>query len=289
MNNPVLYLHVESNKNKGGGGFGSGYLNRTLEEEAIRCVKSWRKYGGLYKDIPIAAVCVTKNPPSMGTVIKLNQLGVTYIESPIEGTDKHPAGWWATPLGGRLLEECSDHDFIIHVDLDMMLLRELDVETVAIRNGNIAKCAVYSDGFEDDKDIDPRWKKTFVTCFITSWTECKFYTLWHKKMMELDSIWRKRFQKEIEGTKKWSRDDWWDYCNLEEHAVDCLYYEDELPIEKIEKVQMGLGYEGVGDLTDEELRSVCFFHNHHDDVEDYEKTLKEYARRRMKLYDKRKF
>ncbi len=31
--NPVLYLHVESNKNKGGGGFGSGYLNRTTPEK----------------------------------------------------------------------------------------------------------------------------------------------------------------------------------------------------------------------------------------------------------------
>lgn len=284
--NPVLFLVVEGNKNKGGGGFGAGQKNKLLCDEAIRCVASWRKYGGVYKDIPIIAVCITGNLPSTETIKKLHLLGVSFIEDYQPETESYPAGWWSTPLAGIMIEEHTLHDFIIHIDLDMFLVKHLDKDDIlSSERKYIAACAVYSDGYEDDQQMDPRWKKTFVTCFITSWSSNRFYTMWYRKMMRLDQIWKNKFPNEISGNEQWSKTDWWDYCNLEEHAVDCLYYEDGEAIDKIHKIQIGpyQGYEGVNDLTNEEFRKVCFVHNHIDNREGYVKIMKEYALRRIEI------
>jgi hypothetical protein len=285
LKNPVLYLHIESNTNKGGGGFGAGQPNKMLEEEAIRCVHSWRAFGGHFKDIDILCLCMTNNPPSDKTIKLLSNKGVKFKHVYDPETDWFPAGWWATPLGGKWIENSTEHDFIIHIDLDMLLLRTLHEEVVRVPEGYLAKCAVYSDGFEDDYQIDPRWKKTFVTCFITSWVENEFYTKWYNLMYWMGVEFKHIFSQEIEGKKPWDPKAWWDYCNLEEHAVDSLHFNHSEPIAKAEKIQIGpsQGYESVGDMTDEELLNVYFLHNHFDNQEEYRRTMKEYARRMVKL------
>jgi len=222
--NPVLYLHVESNKNKGGGGFGAGQPNKMLEEEVIRCVKSWRVFGGPYKDIDILCLCMTDNPPSDNIIKLLSNKGAKFKHQYDSETDWFPAGWWATPLGGKWVENNTDYDFIIHIDLDMLLLRSLSEEVVRVPEGYMAKCAVYSDGFEDDYQMDPEFKKTFVTCFITSRTTDLFYSSWYHYMYWMGLDFKQKHDDEIRGNKLWSKKDWWFYCNLEEHAVDVMFY-----------------------------------------------------------------
>jgi len=284
--NPVLFLVVEDNRNKGGGGYGAGQKNKLLTDEAIRCVTSWRKFGGVWKDISIVAMCITGNLPPVETINKLKNLGVTFIEEYQPETKNYPAGWWSTPLAGRLIEAYNTiDDFIIHIDLDMFLVKHLLEYDILSSSEYLAACAVYSNGYEDDKQIDPRWKKTFVTCFITSWNSNKFYTKWYNKMMNLNEVWKNKFPDEIAGLKQWNKPDWWDYCNLEEHAVDCLYYEDREIIDKVHKIQIGpyQGYEGVYNLTDKEFKKVCFVHNHIDNHDGYVKIMKEYASRRIEI------
>lgn len=285
MNKPVLYLHVESNENKGGGGFGAGQPNKMLEEEVIRCVRSWRALGGPFKDIDILCLCMTNNPPSVKTITKLKQYNAKFNHIYCRDTNWFPAGWWATPLGGQWIEQNTDYDFIIHIDLDMLLLKTLSEEAVRVPEGYIASCAVYSDGFEDDYQMDPNFKKTFVTCFITSWVENEFYTKWYERMYWMGQEYQYMYEREFKGEKPWDPKDWWFYCNLEEHAVDVMFYNDNEPIAPVQKIQIGpsQGYESVGDMTDDELLNVYFLHNHFDNQEEYRRTMREYARRMVKL------
>ena len=77
---------------------------------------------------------------------------------------------------------------------------------------------------------------------------------------------------------------WWEYCNLEEHAVDVLYYERDWNIEQVHKCQIGNGnaYDTVDSLTDEEMERVFFNHDHfHDECK--QQTIREYLTRMMRL------
>jgi len=270
----ALVLTVEGNDNKGGGGgYDGGGPRRELEAEAIRCVINWRKHGGPFKSIPIYCMCPTNNPPSQKTVNQLGEWDATYIheENPI--TDLFPAGWWNVPYVGYLLETRIPEDLIIHVDLDMQLIRDANEELVWTDPDKYdAKCAVYSEGFEDDEQISPDFRKEFVTCFVTSWREKRFYLKWWEKMLFIQARW------------DFTKMTWWAYCNIEEHAVDVLYHEDEVPIEKVHKVQIGndQGYDTVDTLTDEELKQVYFLHNHADNPDGAKRTVLEYTKRMLK-------
>lgn len=272
MINPAFIAHVESNINKGG----ESIANRPLEEEAIKCFSSWRKMGGKWKDMPIYAICHTGNPPSKETLKEFEKLKVNFIDAYDPISETFPAGWWNVPLSGMWAEDNLDHNFLIHTDLDMVLLKEPDNELIYCSPLNLAKCAVYSENFPDDKFITPDYRKLFVTCFITSWTHRKFYTKWYKQMMELKAHWD-----ELELNDEES---WWEYCNLEEHAVDVLYYERDWNIEQVHKCQIGNGnaYDTVDSLTDWEMERVFFNHDHfHDDCK--QQTIKDYIMRMMEL------
>lgn len=276
MNKVAFIVAVESNKNRGGGGRGSGEFNRPLEEEAIRCFQSWRSpLGNMFRDIPIYAICMTGNTPSKKTLEEFKKLNVTYTEVYNEDTKKFPAGWWSTPLIGKWAEENLDEDLFIHTDLDMILLRKASSYLTQFNTGYEIKCSVYSENFPDDYQIVPEWKKLFVTSFCCSTKQSKFYTKWYNKMMELNEQWNK---------KDLNPKDWWIYCNLEEHAVDVLYYIDGLKIQHMNKIQIGNGtaYDTVESLTDKEINNVYFNHDHFHDKWS-KKTIEEYVKRRIML------
>lgn len=267
----ALILSVESNINKGGGGgYDGGGCRKNLEEEAIKCVKSWRKYGGNLKDIDIIAMCCTNNPPSQNTIKALQELGVNYIHKYYPITDGFPAGWWSVPLVGKIVENMMDYDFLIHIDLDITLIRELD-ERIFWHSSisDFAKCAVYSKEFPDDEKYIKCVEKTFVTCIISSWTSNMFYTKWFDTMMD---IWSKWILEE---------DTWWNYCNIEEHAVDYIYHKYNMHIVPIKKSQIGndQGYDTLDSFTDDELDKIYFLHNHFDNPDGANRTIMDYFKR----------
>jgi hypothetical protein len=265
----AFIAHVESNKNKGG----ESIANRPLEEESLKCFESWRRLGGKWKDIDIYAICHTNSPPSEDTLKEYQKMNVEFVHKYYTITDTFPAGWWNVPLSGSYAERTLDHDFFIHTDLDMVLLKEPDDELIMTDS---VKCAVYSENFPDDMQIVPDYRKLFVTCFITSWRNTEFYTKWYQEMMRLEREWKNR---------DWTdKENWWKYCNLEEHAVDVMYYQKGYKIDQVHKCQIGNGnaYDTVDSLTDEEMYRVFFNHDHfHDDCK--QQTIKEYVLRMMEL------
>jgi hypothetical protein len=273
MIDTAFISHVESNVNRGG----ESIANRPLEEEAIKCFSSWRKMGGKWKDMPIYAICHTNNPPSENTLNEFKNLDVTFVDAYDPISETFPAGWWNVPLSGMWAEDNLNHDFLVHTDLDMVLLKEPDDELMYCSRDNHARCAVYSENFPDDMAISEDYRKLFVTCFITSWSKNKFYTCWYEEMMRLKDKWDKH--PVLDNTQRW-----WQYCNLEEHAVDVMYYEKEFRVEQVQKCQIGNGnaYDTVDSLTDAEMLRVFFNHDHfHDDCK--QQTIKEYIMRMMEL------
>jgi hypothetical protein len=268
----AFIAHVESNQNKGG----EYVSNRPLEEESLKCFESWRRLGGKWKDIDIYATCHTNNPPSEVTLKEYEKMNVTFVNHYYTITDEFPAGWWNVPLSGRWAEDHLDHQFLVHTDLDMILLKEPDDELMYCSQDSYARCAVYSENFPDDMQIVPEYSKLFVTCFITSWAKNKFYTLWFQEMMKQENRWTNR---------DWNdKENWWKYCNLEEHAVDVMFFEKGMEIEQVHKCQIGNGnaYDTVDSLTDEEMHRVFFNHDHyHDDCK--QETIKQYVMRMMEL------
>lgn len=271
----ALVLAVEGNDNKGGGGgYDGGGPRSKLEAEAVQCVINWRKHGGPFKDVSIYCMCPSERAPSPLTVHRLEEWGVIYVHEVHPETSSFPAGWWNVPYVGSLMEQRISEDLIIHVDLDMQLIRDATEELVwtdPVRYD--AKCAVYSEGFEDDEQISPDFRKEFVTCFVTSWRDRRFYQRWWDKMVEIQKSWDHEAMT------------WWAYCNIEEHAVDVMYHVDGARIEKAHKVQIGndQGYDTVDTLTDEELQSVYFLHNHADNPEGAGRTVLEYTKRMLRI------
>lgn len=272
----AFIAHVESNENSGGGGNGSGESNRPLEEESLKCFESWRRFGGKWKDMDIYAICCTNNPPSQDTLKEYSKMNVNFVDAYYATSDSFPAGWWNVPLSGAWAELNLDHKFLIHTDLDMILLREPDDELIMCDFKSDAKCAVYSENFPDDFQLSPNYKKLFVTCFITSWRDKRFYYRWYGEMMRQEVMWSNR---------DWNdRENWWKYCNLEEHAVDVMYYEKKYKIEQVHKCQIGNGnaYDTVDSLTDYEISRIFFNHDHfHDECK--KDTINQYVRRVMEI------
>ncbi len=277
----ALILTIESNDNKGGGGsYDGGGCRKNLEEEAIKCVTSWRKYGGTLKDIPIYALCCTNNPPNKSVIDTLvNDLGVTYIEQYLHISEGFPAGWWNVPLCGKWFEQNLKEDFLIHLDLDITLIRELDERVFYNEDYALAKCAVYSEEFPDDTKSIKGVEKTFVTCIISSWRDRGFYTKWFDTMMDIWSTW------------ELNSDTWWNYCNIEEHAVDYMHYKLNYPFNVIRKAQIGndQGYDTLDSFTDDELESIYFLHNHFDNPEGAQRTILDYFKRLQNVRKGKKF
>jgi len=284
--NPCLWLHVEGNINKGGGGNGAGQPNKNLEEEVLRCVKYWKKYTN--DEYPIYALCMTINPPSMETLTRLAYMGVKFIWDYNVISDWFPAGWWNTPLAGKWMENNTNYYPLIHLDLDITLLRPFRLTDDWKKYDAIIP--TYTKENPDDRQIDPDFVKTFITCFIIS--NKNFYHKWYYKMLDLAKIWQFKYPNLIKYSPelakyKVSKDVWWDYCNLEEHAVDVLYYENNMKIKKLNKVMIGenQGYGSANDATDDEIMNdIYFLHYHYDrkNPNGFSKKIIKYVTRKAK-------
>lgn len=283
---PCLWLHVEGNTNKGGGGRGAGQPNKNLEEEVIRCVKYWQMYN--MEKYPIYALCMTNNPPSMETLTHLAYNGVKFIWDYDPNTDWFPAGWWNTPLAGLWMERNFNYNPLIHLDLDMVLLKPYKLPS-DWKNYD-AVIPIYTEKDPDDRQIDPDFMKTFITCYIVS--NKGFYRQWYYKMLDLAKIWQYKYPDLMKyspdaAKHKVSKEVWWDYCNLEEHAVDVLYHKDDMNIKGLDKAMIGesQGYGNARDATDKEIwNNIYFLHYHYDPEKPagFEEKIKEYITRRVK-------
>jgi len=271
MKSVALITVIESNEqniNTERGFDSTSHKNGLYEDEAVLCFTNWRMNGGWLKDIPIYAYCPTRNIISQDTKDKLELLNVTYIEKFQPETNNYVCGFWNIPLVGKILEEELKEDILIHIDLDMNLIKPLPKEwfdNEATVVGQYDKLAA-----QNQRKIGTDWELPLDTGFIISRRDSGFYKFFYEELKILT---------ENQGDERWKRE-----CKdvslnfLEEYVIDKAYNLKQIDIKPLQYYQVGEWYTSVNDLTDEQLKTVCFWHEHIKyDEEGYDKIREKIA------------
>lgn len=266
LSNPAVVTVIEnSSDNKGeGGSFGRA---EKMEEEALICFNSWRKRAGKLKEIPIYAICPSERTLPKTTVVRLADLGVTYIEAYQPETMFFECGYWNVPIALIWAEDNLTEEFFIHIDLDMTLLVEPDESLFYCEPDVLAKIGTIWDT-RWGRTIEPRYKTQFETCFINSWRKNGFYKNWFHELVELE---RRLINKKADPNFRWSE--------VEEHCIDYMYYDAGYKIEPIQYFQIGTWY-SVDSIPQGHIKDVAFHHDHVD--VDKDKVMRDYTLRRIK-------
>jgi hypothetical protein len=224
-------------------------LKRLFEKEAIRCFTYWRKNGGFLSNIDIYTICITKNKISNFTKEKLKNLNVTYIESYHPETENFDCGFYNKPLGCKYFEENLDHDFLIHTDLDMYLMRE---PLIQWKNS----CMIYDKKqiIKERIHLDSSIVDTYNTCFMVTKREDKIFDKWWNKLKIIDLHYKKEKEHYDSNYKNL------DYRKLEELSFDIL--SKEISIYNIPNSIFGETYTKLSEMNSEELKNMYFHHFH---------------------------
>lgn len=253
----ALITMIESNESNLNEQNGITFCEKRLyEDEAVLCFENWRKNGGWLKDISIYVFCPTKNIITEKTKKKFLELNVNYIEKYLPETEELDSGFWIVPLCGMKLEEELTEDIFIHIDLDMNLIKPLPqdlVDGVALNEATLV--GQYDDeSAKEQRKIGTDWDNPLDTGFIISRRESRFYKFFYENLMKLAKT---------KGDQRWK-----DNCAdqpmyfLEEYVIDKAYNEKQFPIDPIKRYQVGEGYASVKTFSDDELKSVYFWHEH---------------------------
>jgi len=223
---------------------------RRLESEAIECFTAWRKNAGWLKDIPIYAVCPTKNVISDKTKEKFKELNVTYIEDYQAVTETFTSGFLNIPLVGHMMEYILHEDILIKIDLDMNIIKPLPKELVESDQIIVGQYDDYCtkhqrEGIAEDNPFD--------TGFIIS----KRNTFFYKHFFDLCMLYMNSDDPDWLRVKAQTGDYY-----LEEYVMDRIYAEGSFDIKPIQKYQIGEWYTPVKELSDDELDNVYFWHEH---------------------------
>jgi hypothetical protein len=175
-----------------------------------------------------------------------------------------------------LLEQRLTEDVLIKIDLDMNLIKPLPEELV---NNEKLICGQYDDYCtSQQRTVKEGWANPFDTGFTISRRSSGFYKFFFDVLTDTmnshDPEWEK--VRAVSG----------DYY-LEEYVMDKIYNNKLWPVQPIQKYQIGEWYTPVKEFTDEELKSVYFWHEHliHDPVYDKVREKVEYFNRMRKLRD----
>jgi len=188
MDKIALMLVVESSKNNKGDivdKYDTGRIEIPYEEESIMCVKMWRKNGGDYANIPIYAININNNPPSIECQKELKLQGVKYIEQYCPQTKDYPCGYYNVPLACKILERELEEDKLIHIDLDMYLLRPPTKDLLYISPGKLCKIAINE--WRPTNNLEEKlfqYPFEIETNFMVSKRMTLFYDTWYRKLME---------------------------------------------------------------------------------------------------------
>tara|TARA_B100002019_G_scaffold293442_1_gene321095 strand:+ start:6425 stop:7240 length:816 start_codon:yes stop_codon:yes gene_type:complete len=248
MNSVALVGVIEGNLNNIN--ISNGPL-RLLEQEAIKCFRSWRKNGGSLANIDIYCICITENTPTQHCINVMTNYGVTYIHEYLPESDKFKNGWWNKPLACSYMENYLHHDIIIHIDLDMYLLREIQIDV------NRNSCLVYdeTDALQE-RTPNPNSRlynhRPYNTCYITAKRRDHLFTQWYDclRVLEQDINMIREYYNDVS------------YDKLEEAAMDVLGYTDNKRIDiiPVEDIMFGETYTPLSDMNS--YSNISFHHYH---------------------------
>jgi hypothetical protein len=246
LNEYALITVIEGNSNS----INHKINPRLLENEALKCFKSWRKNAGIYSDIDIYCICVSGNTPSKTTISEFSQYNVKYIENYIDDTKYFKNGWWCKPLGCSVLEKMLPHKYLIHIDLDMYLYKPPTVQL------NVNSCLAY-DKYDTLTERIPSYKfdssfRPFNTCFITTVLKDKIFSKWYDTLLKLEES----FNNNTKFCKEYFADI--EYNKLEEGAFDIISLENS--IIHVNDIMFGETYTPLHKM--ETTHNICFHHYH---------------------------
>lgn len=233
--------------------------DRYYEKEAIRMFRSWRKNAGWLKDIPIYALCITENTPSLETQDIFRELNVSYIECFNPITSDFFSGFWNIPLGGKWFEENLEEDIIIKIDLDMHVIKPIPENLFSISNND---CIVGV--FDDIHTAEDSWKRLDIeaglkqsnTCLMITHRKSRIYSKW---WIVLNRLWNEYKDGQLSDfleIYKLNPDD------LEEVSFDILRLEDNSKYSSLSRFQIGEHYPSVDTFCDVEVEKIYFWHEH---------------------------
>ena len=264
----ALFL-VADNQEYNKGDVGGKYCHGAVlpyETELLCCVKSWRLNGGQFAKIPIYVVCPTQKGISLSTINKLRALGVKYFHEYKAETDTYKCGYWNVPLAGRMLEKTPfiKENIIIHIDLDMTLMKAPTRELLTPDESKIAKIGINEHRptarYPEFKGKIFAWEAN--TGFIVSWRYGDFYQKCYERLQEMTKLLHQQLPEE--------------YSIYEERVVDIMYFEENIPLEFEAFFQVN---GDVSENTDEEIMDMVFFHGHANMKERNQKYWSIYLRR----------
>ena len=222
---------------------------RYFEKEAIQCFTHWRNNAGLLKDIDIYAVCITSNNVSDYTKRKFEELNVTYIEAYHNETENFDCGFYNKPLGCKYLESKLDHDYLIHIDLDMYLMNEPLIEWEN-------SCMIYDARQQMKERVHNNESVVcpFNTCFMVTRRNDLIFAKWWAKLQEVDKQYR-------------DNQDYFNlnYTNLEYRKLEELSFDllsKDIHIHNIPNSLFGETYTDLNDISDDEFEYISFHHYH---------------------------
>lgn len=222
---------------------------RLFEQEAVRAFTSWRANAGAFAQIDIYAVCITDNTISEATKRKFDAMGVTYIERLFPETREFSCGFYNKPLGCKFLEEVLPHDYLIHIDLDMYVMREplIRLET---------SCMVYDPIQRQVERIhaDGSITETYNTCLMVTKRSDLVFAKWWDKLQALDRAYRDNPEYYHEQYPNL------EYRKLEELSFDLL--SKDIPVRNIPNLIFGETYTPLNEIPPTELCNICFHHYH---------------------------
>ncbi|MFA7127772.1 MAG: hypothetical protein WC136_01230 [Sphaerochaeta sp.] len=256
----ILFTVIESDYCNTNNNFSDSGITtpRLYEQEAIKCFTQWRQKGGWLKDIPIICWCPTNNRPTLKTINKLKELGIIYIDQTIPQSFEYTVGFFHVPIVGKLLEELYPLHYLIHIDLDMNIIKPIPE---VLFNDNVY-CGQYDPiSQQHQRDltvINKDWKLSMDTGFTISHTSHKFYNMYYDVFTDLLNNYK--------NNESWNKLNSSIY-NLEEFAMDILFYKQgdynlNYEIKSIIYYQLGEGYIPYDEVPKNELNNILFWHEH---------------------------
>ena len=265
----ALLLVVEGDENKGDiiNKYNTGRISLQYQREFIYCVVSWRNNAGPYKDIPIYAINTNGNPPSLACRMTLQDYGVEYIEQYEPETKLFPCGYYNVPFSCSILEQdYVKESNLIHIDLDMYVVRALDAKLFEMSDDRKCKIAVneWRPTGNFPKGTFDLYPFEIATNFMYSRREDNFYHDWWCK---LDS-----FLIQNDKDEKYSIDE---TTIFEERICDMMYFDEGYPFSFFEE-----GYQ----INHEEQinKDAYFIHCHLDNSPRFHSLITAYLKERNK-------
>lgn len=238
--------------------FGVEHL-RFFEDEAIRCIQSWRKNGGWLKDIKIYALNATRAKIQQTTLDALEKLGVSCVNDYHPSTLCFATSFLNEPFCGYYFEELKPcrEKILIKTDLDMQLLNPIPRELV-----EVAIDKVVIGQYDEESSKDQRSSQfsssihrlPFDTNFIIANRELGFYKRYFEACQS----------KELVELPQWKelQAQYGSYY-IEEFAIDWLASTSfGCNLHPITHYQYGEGYVSIDTFNDEEFKNILFLHEH---------------------------